>query len=205
MAKSIINQKKPSKISQRLQEYNRLVRYQYRPTGKFSKNMPLIIAPFVASVLSFFFIGVFVAAFSIFNPSFSSIDGETKGRAVTAIVMVMYAPMLFISYIFNFFIMHQIAKRLKFRTTQSGYITKSLSVVAFISALFLFIFISQNNSNNIAYIFVPYCFFTIGFFNTFMYRSFNELYKRDMDGNIIMLNDEEIKNIKTGKSKKSSK
>lgn len=191
MRTNSVKEKKPKIGHETLRQYNKNIRYNYKPSGWFTKHMPLTVVPIISSSLAFIFIIIFIAYVVLTTPQYATFTGERKGEIVAVTSFVLLAPNVFAHYLLNSLLVHPIGKKLHYKTSKSNFTLIGLNLFLFLSiglhfVLKIFINESSSNTTQLANWFIPTWLFVSGVLCTLLYRSFNELYKRDKDGNIIM-------------------
>lgn len=185
-----VKEKKETRSAKIIKNYNLNIRYQYKPTGWITKNLPLLVAPIFSSTAIFIVIAIIIGYLTITNPQFSTLTGEQKGKIAASSTFMLLAPNMFVHYFVTLCIIHPLAKFKKFKTSKSNFLLISLNIFMIFAILSYFLVITKQSNytinTNISHVFIPFWIFSTGMLATFMYRGFNELYKRDSIGKIIM-------------------
>lgn len=162
-------------------------KFKMQPINKFVALFPLFFAPIASSIILSFFTFIFVTYVVSLN---SNLGNEDTKNSLAFIIFSLMSVSIIFSYLWELLITYPVSKILKHKNTNTylwinHLITFSLAAG---SCFYLYILKTQQyvNTNYAIYI-IPTSIVIAGFFNTYGFKVFNELIKRDKNGKIIYL------------------
>lgn len=181
---SVLKKKRKLTVMEKIKKYNLEMRYNYTPTGFLTRNLHLLLSPFLVAIGVFIILCFVVSVLVIVNPQLSHLTGLQKGNVAVSTLTILFPINMILSYMINFIIIHPIAKFNHYQTSHSNYLPVCFLVIFTISMCFwLFLYyLSSNNFNansDFSNLFLPLWINVLGICNMFFYRVFNELYKRE--------------------------
>ena len=169
-------------IQERFKKY-----YQHKFTLKAkssrTKYITLLLSPLLGSMMVNIISIIIVGYLVITDYHFIHMGGVAKGREVAKVSFLLFGILTVYSYIYTGLIINTISKLLKHNNTDKFVFlnTFPITIISFILGVWLY----DMNRYNIAYIYIPVMFWATAFFNTFTYKIINELFMRDINGQII--------------------
>lgn len=162
-------------------------KFKMQPINKFVALFPLFFGPIVSSIILSCFIFIFVTYVIALNSNLGSED--IKNSLAFIIFSLMSASTIF-SYLWGLLITYPISKILKHKNNNTYLWINHLITLTLVagSCFYLYVLKTEQYVNiNYAIYILPTSIAIAGFFNTYGFKVFNELIKRDKNGKIIYL------------------
>ena len=166
-----------------LQRYNEK-KFLMQPVNRMITWFPFVLSPLSGIISGMFFSFLLVTFFVATNAEYSTLTSTMRVNASFNALLSLFGFVFIFAYLWSYLIIYPISYLMKHHNGRKFLLINHVIVIAASIGLSLFIHSANPNAPLTSYFF-PLIILIVGTFNTYSFKVFNELLKRDTDGRVV--------------------
>lgn len=166
-----------------LQRYNEK-KFLMQPVNRIITWFPFVLSPLSGIISGMFFSFLLVTFFVATNAEYSTLTSTMRVNASFNALLSLFGFVFIFAYLWSYLIIYPISYLMKHHNGRKFLLINHIIVIAASIGLSLFIHSANPNAPLTSYFF-PLIILIVGTFNTYSFKVFNELLKRDTDGRVV--------------------
>ena len=166
-----------------LQKYNEK-KFLMQPVNRMITWFPFVLSPLSGIVAGMFFSFLLVTFFVATHEEYSTLTSTMRVNASFYALLSLFGFVFIFAYLWSYLIIYPISYLMKHHNGRKFLLINHIIVIAASIGLSLFIHSANPNASLTSYFF-PLIILIVGTFNTYSFKVFNELLKRDTDGRVV--------------------
>ena len=166
-----------------LQRYNEK-KFLMQPVNRMITWFPFVLSPLSGIISGMFFSFLLVTFFVATNAEYSTLTSTMRVNASFNALLSLFGFVFIFAYLWSYLIIYPISYLMKHHNGRKFLLINHVIVIVASIGLSFFIHSANPNAPLTSYFF-PFIVLIVGTFNTYSFKVFNELLRRDSDGPVV--------------------